>query len=935
MKVSLKWLRTMVEVPADLKAFASKLDLTGTAVDDIYETGATMEGIVVGHILKRERHPNADTLWVTTVDVGMRNLGENGEPEPLQIVCGAQNFQAGDKVPVALVGAVLPGDVTIKKSKLRGVESRGMNCSARELGLGENHEGIMILPENAPVGAAFSEYLGTSDTVFDLEITPNRPDCMSVFGIAREVGAVYGTPYEMGREVPEPPTKGKAEDFVHVSVEDASRCARYTARIIQGVTIGPSPQWLIDCVTAAGARSINNIVDITNYIMYETGQPLHAFDLDTLVKDAEGKASIVVRAAAEGERFTTLDNVERTLSSDITVIADGNAAGGAGATIALAGVMGGLESEVTDATVNILLESATFNPGHTSRTSRNLKLFSESSSRYERGVDDATCNEFSARAAALMIEVAGGTVAEGVVDRYPARRVIPEIELDMSRLRAFIGAEIGDEEAVAILERLGCEVRKADALGISGTSYASGTSGTSDTSGTSGTSDISSIPSDTSGSSNTLSDTLGAPSDTSGAFFVTPGAPTPDTPSDTPSAVQDPTLALRINSAKALPAHNDSLPPAQNDRDFPTQGDSRFTVIPPSYRPDLERAIDLSEEILRIWGMDRVESRLPGGEGRIGSRTAAQINLDKLGSALRASGLNETMTYAFASRGDNELLGMSFAEGVEPVELINPLGSDQSLLRMSIIPGLLRSVAYNQSHGVSDVQLYELGAVFTIGEGRKLPRERNLLAGVLTGSWNRQGWNEASRPLDFFDAKGVIESVARELCIPKLRFVPLEEEAAPWLAPGQAAEIRSGSVTLGWLGTVHPRSLEAFEAAAPVVAFELEVKQVLSVVAEVREFVPVPVYPAVELDIALVVDATFPAERLVQVARSAGGKLLEDVRIFDVFASAEKLGAGKKSVALSLTYRSDERTLTSEEVDKLHSKVVRKLEGATGGVMRS
>lgn len=834
MKVSLKWLRTMVEVPEDLRAFSEKLDLTGTEVDGIEETGSLLENIVVGHILKREHHPDADTLWVTTVDVGNHNLDEEGNPAPLHIVCGAQNFDAGDKVPVALVGAVLPDGTKIKKSKLRGVVSMGMNCSARELGLGTDHDGIMILPEDAPVGAAFSAYRGLSDTVLDLEVTPNRPDCMSMLGIAREVAAIYDNSYDLGKQIAQPEFKNKAENLVNVSIDDAARCSRYTARVIQGVKIGPSPEWLAERVVAAGARSINNIVDVTNYIMFETGQPLHAFDLDTLAQDASGKASIVVRAAGDGSVFTTLDDVERKLSSDITVIADGNAEGGKGKTIALAGVMGGLESEVTENTVNILLESASFDSGHTSRTSRNLKLFSESSARYERGVDEATCDEFGARAAALMAEVGGGTVAEGVIDCYPNPRRLPELTLNTSRMRTLIGAEIPDEDACAILARLGCSIEPLDAA----------TAGEAEEAGS-------------------------------------------------------------------------------------------YRVLVPSYRPDLEREVDLYEEILRIWGMDRVPSRLPGGEGRIGSRTRNQMNTEKLCMALRSSGLNETMTYSFASADDCELLRMPLDESIKPVELINPLSSEHAQMRMSIIPGLLRSVAYNQSHGVSNIQLFEQGAVYHASEDKQLPKEKPMIAAVLAGSWHEQGWNEEARSLDFFDAKGIIENVARELCIPKLRFVALDPTEAPWLADGQAAEIRSGSAVLGWLGTVHPLAANAFGAKAPVIAFELELKHVLSAAKDAREFVPVPVYPAVELDLAIVVDMATPAEKLLQVARSAGGKLLEEVRIFDVFVDEEKLGANKKSVALAFSYRSAERTLTSEEIEKLHGKVVQKLEGATGGEVRS
>ncbi|MCL2807350.1 MAG: phenylalanine--tRNA ligase subunit beta [Coriobacteriia bacterium] len=825
MKVSLKWLQSMVEVPARLDDFVEKLDLTGTAVESVSKTGVSLEGIFVGHILKKEKHPDADTLWVTTVDVGNNNLGADASPEALQIVCGAQNFQAGNKVAVALVGTVLPDGNKIKKTKLRGVESRGMNCSARELGLGDDHEGIMILPADAPIGMPFAEYYRAGDTILDLEITPNRPDCMSMLGIAREVAAVYGSSYQLGRRVPSPPVEGKASDMVHVKIDDIERCARYTARIIKGVTVGPSPEWLAERITAAGARPINNIVDATNYIMFETGQPLHAFDLDTLAKDTKGRVLIGVRAAKEGEKFTTLDEVERTLSSDTTVIVDGNAAGKTGVPIALAGVMGGLDSEVTETTINVLLESASFNSGHTSRTSRSLKLFSESSARFERGVDDATCDDFSARAAALIAELGGGTACEGVVDCYPAPRILPILTLRFDRMRDVLGANISNEEALELLVRLGC--------------------------------------------------------------------------------VMEPL------SAEAC------------------------RIIPPSFRPDLEREVDLYEEVLRLWGMDRVVPQLPGGEGRIGSRTREQVLAEKMGFALRALGLNETMTYAFASEKDMELLGMQPPEGAEPVKLINPLNAEQSELRLTILPGLLRSVAYNQKHGVSDVQLYEVGAVFLTGEGRKQPLERPQVAGVLCGSWNKQAWNREAQALDFFDAKGVIEQLARELCVADLRFVALSGNEAPWLTDGQAALVKSGSTTLGWLGTIHPRVAEAFEANSPIIAFELEIKLLLRACAEARPFEPVSVFPAVELDLALVVDADLPAEQLLKVARSAGGKLLSEVRIFDVFADEAKLGAHKKSLALAFCYRSADRTLTSEEVDKLHSKVIRKLEAATGGVIRS
>lgn len=356
MLVSLKWLKELVPVPTDIKAFCDKLDLTGTGVEGVNTTGANLDGIVVGHILTREHHPDAEHLWVTTVDVGAANLGENGQPTPLQIVCGAQNFVAGDKVPVATIGTTMPDGNKIKKSKLRGIVSCGMNCSGRELGISDDHDGLLILPPDATVGMPIADYLGLSDKVLDLEITPNRPDCLSMRGMAREVGAMYDV--DTCQENYDLECSGEdVTKLVNVTIEDPELCPRYTARVIKGVHIGPSPEWLAERVRASGARPINNVVDVTNYILFSLGQPLHAFDLAKLSHTADGKADIRVRAAADGERFTTLDGEERVLTSDMTVIASGSAP------VALAGVMGGLDSEVTQNTTDILLESATFSTG--------------------------------------------------------------------------------------------------------------------------------------------------------------------------------------------------------------------------------------------------------------------------------------------------------------------------------------------------------------------------------------------------------------------------------------------------------------------------------------------------------------------------------------------------------------------------------------------
>ena len=404
MRVSLRWLNELVPVHLNVPELVDKLDMTGTAVEAVHAMGQSLEGVVVGQIVEKERHPDADTLWVTKVDVGAG--------EPLGIVCGAQNFEAGDKVPVALVGTTLPNGITIKKAKLRGVPSEGMNCSAAELGLGSDASGLMILPADAPVGMPFAEYRGLSDTVLELEITPNRPDCLSMAGVAREVGAILGEASTVPASRPDEAGSPVSES-VSISIEEPELCPRYTARLIRNVKIGPSPEWLAEKVIAAGARPISNVVDITNYVMFELGQPLHAFDADLLARDASGLASILVRRARAGETLVTLDGQNRELTTETLLITDPSGP------IALAGVMGGESTEVSGKTVNILLESACFDPASISLTSRALGLVSEASVRFERGVDRSACDAAADRAAQLMSQLADGEVAPGIVDAYP------------------------------------------------------------------------------------------------------------------------------------------------------------------------------------------------------------------------------------------------------------------------------------------------------------------------------------------------------------------------------------------------------------------------------------------------------------------------------------------------------------------------------------
>ena len=824
MKVSYDWLSSMVELPEDPAELATEFIRTGTEVESIDTVGEAFDHIVTAKVLSKEPHPDSDHMWVTMVDVGTANVDAEGNAQPLQIVCGAQNFNEGDHIVTAMIGAELPGDIKIKKSKLRGVVSMGMNCSARELGLSADHAGIMILPKDAPVGMPFAQYLGTSDTVLDCEITPNRADCLSMIGIAREVGAIYDRDFHVELPAIKAESGAATADTVSVELVDEGLCDRYVARVVRNVEVGPSPEWLVQRLNACGIRTHNNVVDITNYVMMLTGQPLHAFDLAAF-EERDGKRTVSVRAAHEGEVFRTLDDVERTLSAGMGLIATGEA----GATpVALAGVMGGMDSEVTDATVDVLVESACFNAGRTSHTSRDLALISDASIRFERQVDETGCRDVADIACALIEELAGGAVAPGCVDVYPAPKTVEAIDLRYARVLDLCGAPIEADYIERVLVRLGCAVEKA--------------------------------------------------------------------------------------------------------------GEGReavFHVTPPTFRPDLPREIDLIEEVLRLWGMGRVEATIPAAKNHIGGLTREQQLTRKVGRVLRACGLNETMNFSFAAPGDLERIKMGTENLGCPVRIMNPLVAEQTEMRRSLIPGLLQAVEYNISHSTANVQLYEIGTLFLGRENASAPKERESVAGVLSGSMGDVTWIRKPMPLRFFDGKGVVEELLAQLRIPKVRFRAAEGEAYAFLQPGRCAEVLSGGTVLGWVGEIHPDARDVYGIDLPVVAFELNLDALIKGAGAQEAYREFSQFPSVEHDLAIVVDESCCCEDLMRRITSAGGKLLVDVRLFDVYRDAERVGAGKKSMAFALTYRSDDHTLTSEEVEKAHQKIVTKVCKALNAEVRS
>lgn len=812
MRVSLNWLSDLVKITLPVEELCDRLDMTGTKVEAVHVLGEGLDGVVIGQVLTREQHPDADRLSYCSVDIGAE--------EPLRIVCGADNFAAGDRVPVACVGTTLPNGLTIKKAKLRGLVSEGMMCSPIELGVGGEASGLLILPPDAPIGVPYAEYAGLSDTVLELEVTPNRPDCLSMAGVAREVAAVTGVSFSVPASRPAE-SGGAASESVSVTIDDPVMCPRYTARVIRGVTIGPSPAWLAERVTAAGTRPVNNVVDVTNYVMYELGQPLHAFDLARVATDAAGRAAIGVRTAAEGERIRTLDGQDRALAADALLITDPSGP------IALAGVMGGESTEVSEATTDILLESACFDPASISRTSRRLGLISESSLRFERGVDPDLASRAADRAAALIAEVAGGTAAPGIVDEYPGRREPRRLELRAGRVNQLLGTALSPADVSALLVPLGLDVT----------------------------------------------------------------------------------------------------------------GDEVLTVTVPGFRPDLEREVDLIEEVARLYGLENIASTRPGGRGRVGGRTPGQRTRDRIGATLRAAGLDEHIGYSFGDSQDLERLGWECAPDEVLVELINPMSEEQAVMRWTLLPSLLRAVSHNQRRGVPDVHIYEMGTTFITAEGRKQPKERLMVGGALTGFWARPGWNDPGATLDFFDGKGVLETLMEALGSPRWTARPASR---PWLQDGRSADVVVDGDVVGWLGEAAPQVLDAYEASGPVVLFELSVPALVKAVgrASVR-YREIPRYPAVTLDLALVVDEDVTVERVLASIRSAGGTLLESARVFDVYRDpagtpedTRRLPVGKKSLAFSLVYRASDRTLTDGDVRPVHDKLVRKVCGAVGAEVR-
>ena len=791
MRVGLRWLQELVTVDVGIDKLTELLDISGTKVEEVFRPQGEIGGVVVAEVLEISEHPNADNL--TLVDV------KTGDDADQRVVCGAKNFSVGDRVPLATVGARLPG-MEITERKIRGQVSRGMLCSASELGVSRDQSGILVLAPDAPLGEDVSSLLELDDTTIELEITPNRPDCMSMVGVAREVGALLG--HEVNHPAIDVETSAELVSPVEVDIKDPHGCPRYVARYIDGVTIGSSPSWMAARLLRAGIRPISNVVDVTNYVMLELGHPMHAFNAARI-----NGQKIVVRKAKSGERFTTLDGVERTMHADDVMIADPKHA------IAIGGVMGGEDSEISPDTTAVILEAAYFDPASVALTARRQLLRTESSARFERGMDPEAPPIAASRAAQLIKDVAGGTVSERVVDAYPVEIERQRVTLRPQRTDALLGIAISPESQAQFLRSIELPVEEKDG-----------------------------------------------------------------------------TIQVEV----------------------------------PGFRPDLRREADLIEEVARLASFDRLPATLP--PGRIGALTPEQILDRNVRRILSTLGVHEAWTSSFMSPSEAEALQLT----ATPVRISNPMSEEEALLRTSLLPGLLKATARNAAHRAEGVALFELARIYE-DSGETLPHEATMLSAVFAGSRAPKAWDGPEARWDFFSVKGVLEAMYRQLGVEPPRFFA---SAGGAFHRTRGASLVSGSVPVGAFGELDPRLCDKLDVPEGTVVFELAFSSIIAQMPARVRAEEVPRLPATYIDLAVVVDAGIPADKVQDVVRKAGEPEVVAVRLFDLYEGGQ-ISEGKKSLAFSLELRVPDKTVTDEEALAVRDRIVNALTERVGAELRA
>ena len=802
MQVSIKWLKDYIDFTETPEQLADKLTMAGIPVENVVDPGEGLEKVVTGRIEKLEPHQNSDHLQICTMNVG---LAEN-----IIIVTGAQNVAEGQVVPVAMVGAHLPNGMKISKGKLRGVASNGMLCSAQELKLdleklpAEQKTGIFILPSDTPVGIPAKDVLGLNDVVLEFELTANRADCFSVFGLVREIAAITGNKPHFPEIKVNEDDNTKLNDIFSVEIADPDLCSRFSTRMLKNVKIGPSPEWMQQRLEGAGIRSINNVVDVTNFVMIELGHPMHAYDYDKIT----GK-KLIARRAIEGEELHTLDDTSRKAKGEMLVIADSEKAAG------LAGIMGGFETEITDTTTTVVLESADFYGPCIRRTARACGLSSEASGRFERGVDSETTIKALDRAAQLLQEMGACTVCEGIVDVYPNPKQANYVTFTPEQINNHLGTNIAKDVMLNIITSVGFNVTKDE---------------------------------------------------------------------------------------------NDEI-----------------TVKVPSWRNDVTCMADISEEIARLHGFDKIKSTLPNGVSMQGTQSAKQTFIDKVKASLSSQGLYETISFALTNEETFNKLNIPQDSPLrKAVPIMNPLSDEYPLVRTTLLSSIFDNLARNLARKNDDVALFEVGSVFfpKALPVTELPDEVVKIAGAITGRRNAQGWNQANDMVDFYDAKGIIEELLANLRVTRYT---IEAGTHYAMHPGKTALFKKGRDVIATVGEVHPAVLSAYGITKPVYIFELDATTVMKYMAKDLKYKALPKYPATSRDLAMLVDVDVNAADIEKAMTKAAGQNLTQITLFDVY-TGKQVEEGKKSLAFSLTFQSNDKTLTDAEIDPSIEKIVAKLQ---------
>lgn len=788
MLVPVDWLKDYVEFNVSIDELSHSLTMAGLNVENIIRQGENISKVVTGKIVEKKLHPNAERLHICKVDVGKDTI--------LEVITGADNINKGNIVPVALPGAKLPNNNIIKTTNIRGKESQGMMCSLKELGLDpkdyidKNQEGILILSSDVPLGEDVKKLLGLDSIVLDIEITANRPDCLSIIGIAREIAAILGTDFKYP-EIKVPEGKDDINDLIQVKVMDSTLCPRYTARLIDNINIKPSPLWMQQRLRNAGLRPINNIVDITNYVMLEFGQPLHAFDYDYL----EGK-KIIVRRANKSEKIKTLDGIERTLDEDTLVIADQNKP------IGIAGIMGGENSEITANTKKVLLESAAFNYANIRRSSRRLGFRTEASARYEKNLDPTLASLSSKRFAQLVAQTRSGEIVNGVLDSNPKGPETRKVEINADKINKNLGTNISLEKIVNILNSL--------------------------------------------------------------ELYV-------------------------IQKYK-----------------------NKLVVEIPSFRKDISQEADISEEIGRVFGFDKIMPTTPKSVATLGKYDDKQIIIDRAKRILNSCGLSEIITYSFMSpKTLTKLNILDNFESCNPISILNPLGEDYSLMRTTLIGNILDAIGRNVNRKVEDIKLFELGTVYKAKQTplNELPNENKILTIGMVGN------------VDFYDLKGVIETLLEHF---KVGSYNIMEGYHPSFHPGRVASLVIANNRVGVLGEIHPEVAERYEIDERVYISEIEFDHIISSGKHAHNFIPLPKYPPITRDIAIIVNERVLVGDIKETIEREGGELLESVKLFDIYRG-DQLPYEHKSLAFALTYRSSKRTLVDKDINDIQNRILKKI----------